>query len=161
MSRETSSSEAVSDASQPSQAGSENRIEDQASRPAQIGSQVSSALLGLSVPDTSGSATAPDTPPPATATVMATLAAYTEFALAAPAASQAPGNDTTGSAPDEATDFREQNPAANMGGQSTYGRNASAAVSSTRKPAATQSHMAFTPLPVIPKWHMRPRMRTN
>jgi hypothetical protein len=161
MSREASSSEAGPDASQPSQAGSEDRTEDQASRPAQIGSQFSGALLRLSVPDTSDSGTAPDTPLPATSTVMATLAAYTEFALAAPAASQAPGNDAAGSASDEATDSRERNPAANMGGQSTYGRNASATASSTRKPAATQSHMAFTPLPVIPKWHMRPRMRTN
>ena len=74
---------------------------------AQIGIQVSNALLGLSVAGTANSASAPEASPPA--------------AVNPAPASQTTDNECTGG--------------------------------SAEKPAHGQSHIAFSPLPVIPRWH--------
>jgi hypothetical protein len=146
MSRDVPS-EASPGVSAPAQPDAANRIESQVPRPGQIGSQVSGALLGLSMPDTANSAAAPGTQPPATATIMATMEAYTEFAVAAPAAGQAADSGTAGGGFDEAAASGERSSAATAG--------------SGEKSGASQGHLAFTPLPIIPKWHIKPGMRPN
>ncbi len=81
-----------------------------ASKPAQLGLQVSSVLLGLTVGDKASSATAPDTGPPPTAapvTLAITSTAYTEFGVNAAAASQSADNEGSGDSSGDAADFKQ------------------------------------------------------
>ena len=141
-----------------------------ASKPAQIGVQVSSALLGLSVTRTANSATAPDTQPPGTISATATLAAYTEFAVSAPASSQGADNEAGGSSgSEEPPDSGEQEAPASQTyagpgtAQSASTRSTSGtpgAAGSSRGPASAQHHIAYPQVPIIPRWHIMPRART-
>ncbi len=125
-------------------------------KPAQIGVQISNALLGLSAAGTSNSVTAPDiAPPPAPSPT-----GYTEFAVNAAVASQAADNESTGygsgNSPDSSASdsTASQDDASNAAAQST-----ASAAGSDKKPASAQGHIAFSPLPVIPQWHIRPKMK--
>ncbi len=138
-----------------------------APKPAAVAIQVSHALLGLSVPDTANSATAPDTGPPPTATPIVLgmpSTGYTEFAVNAAAASQTAENDSTGDGSGGSTDSSasdssaSQDDAAIMPGQGIA--SATGTPGSSTKPAQTHGHIAFSPLPVIPQWHIRPKMKT-
>ena len=140
------------------------------SKPAQIGVQVSSALLGLSVTNTANSATAPDTTPPGTVAAAATLAAYAEFAVTAPAPSQGADNEAGGSSgSEEPPDSGEQEaPAAQTFAGSGTAQSVSTrstggmpgAPSSGRGPASAQHHTSYPQVPIIPRWHIMPRART-
>jgi hypothetical protein len=120
-----------------------------------IAVQVSNALLGLSMTAASNSPTAPDAvqSPPRSATAM------TELAIRDPAASQGTDNHNAGA---DTSDFQGSGHSQNAPGNATQQSAASKdgnAGSQAGNGAKAESVTEFSPLPVIPQWHIRPRTK--
>jgi hypothetical protein len=147
--------EAKTGVSPPEPASSSGPPESDVKKSAHIAVQVSNALLGLTINTVSNSATAPSAVQPASQSATA----MTATAVGDAAPSQAAGNDSAGS---DMNDFQGSGGGAGSSANNASAQNgAGAAKSQTGSTAQGQSAANFSPLPVIPQWHIQPRMRTT
>ena len=121
-------------------AGDTRRSED--TKLAQIGVQVPNALLGIFIANTSNPAAAPHTDP---------AAAFADFAVNTAASGQSANNESAGSSSDSSGDL----------GASDSGSSVSEAGSDLQGTSSSpNTARASSPsVPIIPRWHIIPRMK--
>lgn len=127
--------------------------ETEVTKSTHIGVQVSNALLGLTVTAASNSPTAPDAVQP----LPQSSTAVTAFAVGDATASQGTDNDSAGSDMNnsEGSGSNSQNAKGNTAAQNA----ANTAKSAAGANAKTETVANFSPLPIIPQWHIRPRTK--
>ena len=147
--------EAKPGASPPAQNTASDPPETEITKSAHIGLQVSNALLGLSMTASSNSPTAPE----AVQLPQQSAGAVTISGIDDPQASHGTDNNSAGS---DTGDYQgsgnSQNAPGNAaahGSANTPGNSGSNAGASAKAETVAE----FSPLPVIPQWHIRPRTK--